>query len=151
MKYIVCKKFNKKGIDSTFNLKKGSTLTKMQDNYLYHNNLKVCYYDCDNAREYFAKNDDGKGLERHALCESIKDKIKEIVKEYNALYIADLEAHKDIEDYVPNIVDTVSVAYGKIRANYPTFIKGNEDLFTIAFYNAEPNQLEDILDRLQNN
>ena len=139
MKYIVCKQFKKRAICGDVNLIKGTTLNET-NGIIYHNEDQICFKTSQNAFDYFARNDDGKGKERFALTSKILDKIKDLVIETNEAMFA-----KTDDDTEPAPVeDKVSKAYSTIRESYPRFLKGDLDIFSVEFYNAEIADLEKV-------
>ena len=68
--YIVCKLFNNKGISGFVNLSKGKEI-EIIDGYLCDNKKPICYFKSQNAYDYFANNEDGKGLQRFNLSHNI--------------------------------------------------------------------------------
>lgn len=75
MKYITVKRFKRNGIDKHFNIPYGAYLEKRDDGALYYDNNVVCIARSAAAHEYFARDDDGRGLERSALSHAIVDKL----------------------------------------------------------------------------
>ena len=71
MKYITHKRFKEIGIDGEFNLPYGTELEEA-DGMLFHNGRMVCVTTSENAHQYFAVNDDDKGLERGKLTQEIQ-------------------------------------------------------------------------------
>lgn len=151
MKYIVCKTFNKKGIDKDFNLRKGSSCEE-ENGFIKHNDEVICAKSSQNAYDFFSRNDDGNGYERFSLVGQIIAKIQEIVIEYNEA-VAEVTANfteetteEEMSEALSAVTDTVSEAYNKIKNLHPTFL--HEHVFTFEFYNAEISELEGILEIL---
>ncbi len=71
MKYITIKRFKRNGIDGHFNIPYGTYLEKRADGNLYCDNKKICVARSAAAHEYFARDDDGKGMERGKLSHAI--------------------------------------------------------------------------------
>ena len=132
MKYLVCKQFNKKGINGDFKLKKGSTCNEF-GNIIFHNNLPVCFKTSQDAFEYFARDDDNNGQERFDLSHEILDVIAAYVMDYNDARLNGEEAE-----------DKASKSYEKIRKKYPNFLKGDLDVFSYEFYGAELKDLRAV-------
>lgn len=76
MEYIVCKQFNTKAICGEVNLPVG-TVCQYDQGYIIHDGKPLCVVTSENAHHYFAKNNDGKGLERGQLVQSILEKLRE--------------------------------------------------------------------------
>lgn len=145
MNYIVCKKFNGKGLDGMFNLSKGSTCNE-QNGFICHNNSKVCAKTSKNAFEFFARNDDGRGTERYAVVNEIIEKIKEYVGEDNEELLAIQESDLSDEQKATEINELKSKSsriYDAIRERYPNFLRNGMDVFSFDFYNAE---VEDLIE-----
>lgn len=70
MEYITAKRFKRDGIGGHFNLPYGTKLEK-RDEILWHGDRAVCKAKSAAAHEYFARNDDGDGLERYKLSHKI--------------------------------------------------------------------------------
>lgn len=70
MKYITTKRFRRAGIDGQFNIPYGTEL-ESRDGVLWHDGKAICISRSAAAHEYFARNDDGNGLERGKLSHAI--------------------------------------------------------------------------------
>lgn len=70
MKYIVTKRFKKTAICGPVNIP-AMTGVEERGGCLYHNRKKLCMVTSENAHQYFARNDDGCGMERGKLTRSI--------------------------------------------------------------------------------
>lgn len=77
MKYICIKRFKRNGIGGYLNIPYGKYLEKRDDGALYYGDVKVCIARSAAAHEYFACDDDGKGLERGKLSHAIIDKLNQ--------------------------------------------------------------------------
>lgn len=71
MKYIVYKRFKEKAICGEVNLP-ATTQVELKGNMLYLNDKQICIVTSENAHNYFARNNDGKGMERGYLIQQIK-------------------------------------------------------------------------------
>lgn len=71
MKYIVHKRFDDKAICGDVNIP-AMTDCSEQNGIIYCNGKPICYTLSQNARQYFARNDDGNGLKRGRLTQSIQ-------------------------------------------------------------------------------
>ena len=71
MKYIVYKRFKEKAICGEVNLP-ATTQVELRGNMLYLNDKQICVITSENAHNYFARNNDGKGMERGYLIQQIK-------------------------------------------------------------------------------
>ena len=145
MEYIVCKTYEKRGLV----LERGELVENI-DHTLYKGKTQLCYDTSYNAYHHFARNDDGKGLERFELCEQIVSRISELVVEYNENYgrIVGSFTENTTDDEKVNalatLVDTVGEAYRKIKVVIPNGLKDGDNL-CFGFYNAEIEQLEQVL------
>lgn len=70
MKYICFKRFKVNAICGEVNIPYGAVL-EAENGIIYRNKKPVCYTTSQNAYDYFARNDDGKGLERGKLTAEI--------------------------------------------------------------------------------
>jgi hypothetical protein len=68
--YITIKRFKRNGIGGYFNIPYGTELEN-RDGVLWHGDKPVCKTRSAAAHEYFARNDDGCGLERGTLTHEI--------------------------------------------------------------------------------
>lgn len=72
MEYITAKRFKRNGIGGHFNIPYGTKLEK-RDGLLWLGDRVVCKSRSAAAHQYFARNDDGNGLERRKLSRAIID------------------------------------------------------------------------------
>lgn len=70
MEYITAKRFKRDGIGGHFNIPYGTKLENI-DGTLWFDNRAVCRSRSAAAHEYFARNNDGNGLERYRLSHAI--------------------------------------------------------------------------------
>ena len=70
MEYITAKRFKRDGVGGHFNIPYGTKLEKI-DGTLWFGIRAVCKSRSAAAHEYFARNDDGNGLERYRLSHAI--------------------------------------------------------------------------------
>ena len=70
MKYIVHTRFKAKAICGEVNLP-ALTEVNLKDNMLYYQDKQLCVITSENAHKYFARNDDGQGMERGQLTQAI--------------------------------------------------------------------------------
>lgn len=71
MDYIVHHRFRNKGICGQLNLPYGTELTVIGGFISLPDGRRICYPTSENAHRYFARNDDGRGLERGKLTYAI--------------------------------------------------------------------------------
>ena len=76
MEYIVYRQFNAKAICGEVNLPIG-TVCQYDQGYIIYDGKPLCVVTSENAHRYFAKNNDGNGLERGRLVQSILEKLRE--------------------------------------------------------------------------
>ena len=69
--YITTKRFKGKSMTSELNIPYGTKIQSIMV-YLIYNNQPICSDHSQNAYDYFARNDDDKGLERGKLIQEIK-------------------------------------------------------------------------------
>lgn len=72
MEYIVHTRFKTKAICGEVNLP-ALTQVELQGNTLYYQNKPLCISTSENAHKYFARNDDGQGIERGRLTSQIQE------------------------------------------------------------------------------
>lgn len=70
MNYIVHARFKGKAICGEVNLP-ALTEVELKDNMLYWQDKPLCVITSENAHKYFARNDDGNGMERGRLTQEI--------------------------------------------------------------------------------
>lgn len=130
MLYVVCKPFQKYG----FNLLKGASLNRDELDYtITYNSTRVCNRSSQDAYDFLARNDDGKGRERFRLSHDILDIIKNVIMEYNS----------QSEEYRRNHTCKSFAIYEYISEEYGAFIKEDE-ILTYEFYEASVEDLKDI-------
>lgn len=71
MNYIVFTRFKAKAICGEVNLP-ALTQAELQGNTLYYQNKPLCIITSENAHKYFARDDDGQGMERGRLTTQIQ-------------------------------------------------------------------------------
>ena len=71
MQYIVHKRFKAQTLSGMVNLP-ALTLCSCIDNVIYHSDNPLCFATSENAHQFFAINDDGNGMERGNLTQSIQ-------------------------------------------------------------------------------
>ena len=81
--YITTKRFKGQTITSKVNIPYG-TEVQCVIGYLVYDNQPICADHSQNAYDYFARNDDGKGLERGKLIQEIKKVLSKKDSEYQA-------------------------------------------------------------------
>lgn len=74
MNYIVHRRFKEKAICGNVNIP-ALSICECIDGMLYYNGNLLCAAVSENAHQYFAKNDDGNGLERGKLTQRIQKKL----------------------------------------------------------------------------
>lgn len=70
MNYITHRRFRGKAICGKLNLRYGTELEEA-DGIIWRNDDPICFATSENAHMYFARNDDGRGLERGKLTYAI--------------------------------------------------------------------------------
>lgn len=71
MTYITHKRFKGEGICGAVNVPAQINL-HLQDNIIIYNNSAICFATSEIAHQYFARNDDGNGMERGNLTQAIQ-------------------------------------------------------------------------------
>lgn len=70
MKYITHRTFRSTALCGPVHLRAGTVL-ESRGGLLFHRDRALCVEDCENAHQYFARDDDGCGLERGRLTRAI--------------------------------------------------------------------------------
>ena len=76
MKYIAHQRFRQRGISGDVNIP-AQTECELVGNLIMYNGKPVCYATSYNGQQYFARNDDGNGMERGGLTQAIQKKLAE--------------------------------------------------------------------------
>lgn len=71
MKYVVHRRFKVNAICGSINLP-AMTECECEDGLITYNNTAICYATSENAHQFFAANEDGMGMERGRLTQSIQ-------------------------------------------------------------------------------
>lgn len=71
MKYVVHRRFKVNAICGSINLP-AMTECECEDGLITYNNTAICYATSENAHQFFAVNEDGMGMERGRLTQSIQ-------------------------------------------------------------------------------
>lgn len=71
MKYVVHRRFKDNTICGSINLP-AMTECECEDGLITYNNTAICYATSENAHQFFAVNEDGMGMERGRLTQSIQ-------------------------------------------------------------------------------
>lgn len=120
MEYIIHTDFNEKAICGEVNLPKGAVCQE-RNGFIYYNGKPLCVNRSENALRHFARNDDGNGLRRGELIQTIKSTLRD---------------NEELWDRVCN--DEVCVLYDRNT-------NGDTWLWSFEFYNADISTLEYIL------
>lgn len=75
MKYICYKRFNENGIGGKVDIKVGKDLD-CERSIIKYNGTDICVNTSENAHTYFMRNDDGKGIQRGDIINSILTMLK---------------------------------------------------------------------------
>ena len=81
MKYITFQRFKGIAICGEINLP-ALTEVKLKGNMLYQDNKPTYIFTSENAHKYFARNDDGQGMERGRLTQQIQKILRNRDKHY---------------------------------------------------------------------
>ena len=81
--YITTKRFKGQAMTSELNIPYGTEVQSVIG-YLVYDNQPICAARSQNAYDYFARNDDGNGLERGKLIQEIKKVLSKKDSEYQA-------------------------------------------------------------------
>lgn len=70
MNYIVHRRFKDTALCGPVNIP-ATTEVECKNGLLFHNGAVLCCENCENAHQFFARNDDGNGMERGQLTQAI--------------------------------------------------------------------------------
>ena len=105
MEYVAYKRARFNATCGPVNIPFGSIL-RVEGDFLYWNDLPVCAVTSQNAYDFFARNDDGQGLERGALVNAIRLRLQKRDGEYQRRWnkvwgdsVSRRYRRKDQEDY----------------------------------------------------
>lgn len=82
MNYIAHKRFKGKGLSGYTNIP-ATTELDCQGNIIFYNDKPLCLTTSENAHQYFARNDDGKGLTRGKLTQYILKRLAKRDRNYD--------------------------------------------------------------------
>lgn len=74
MKYIVHKRFKTKAFCGDVNIPATTALESMAD-IIFYDGKPICLETSENAHQFFARNDDGNGMQRGRLTQAIQKKL----------------------------------------------------------------------------
>ena len=83
MDYITIKRARFKSLSGQVNLPYGTEVV-LEDGFLMMDGRPLCAATSQNAHDYFARNDDGQGLERGQLIQAIRQRLEKRDKDYQA-------------------------------------------------------------------
>ena len=110
-----------------------------RNGFLYQNGLPVCIYRSDVAKHHFARNDDGKGMERGKLTYAIaySDRVREWEE-------------KNGDESVTRSARMTPEEAAMIRERFPRFVREGSDAlnFSDAFFLADIEDLKAVADSL---
>lgn len=81
MNFITHQRFKDKAICGEVNLP-ALTEAELKDNMLYWQDKPLCVITSENAHKYFARNDDGQGMERGRLTQAIQQSLQKQDNKY---------------------------------------------------------------------
>lgn len=81
MNFITHQRFKDKAICGEVNLP-ALTEVELKDNMLYWQDKPLCVITSENAHKYFARNDDGQGMERGRLTQAIQQSLQKQDNKY---------------------------------------------------------------------
>lgn len=129
MKYVAHRRY--RGLDAggkPMNVRYGSEYETIGDFIATQEGRGICFTTSETSRQYFARNDDGRGLERGKLTYAIAYGKRAVLNE---------------DGYYYRLSDDERAI---LRRRWPHFLMEYEDtvLFNHAFFNAEPEELREI-------
>lgn len=83
MQYIVHRRFKEKALCGSVNIP-AMSICDEQDSLITYNNNPICYNVSENAHQFFARNDDGCGMMRGKLTQSIQKALAKRDDEYQS-------------------------------------------------------------------
>lgn len=131
MRYICHKRYDKTGADEKRHIIRRKTRLESIAGFIAEGSSAVCRITSEDARRHFARDDDGKGLERGRLSWKIA--------------YAPRHPNEDNEfRFTPGEIEM-------LRKDYGRFLEDDKDviLFNSDFFHAEISELEEILERLE--
>lgn len=147
--YICCKKYEK------INLKRKPAIVnygkKLESDgkFIYLDGDPLMMAHSQDARDYFSKDDDGKGKQRYGLVHEILEKARLVTQAYQeAVSTALLALPEDATDEeraqaVQAVEDKPSMMWKALDEDTPTFRENG--IWNDLFYDAEIEDLEDTL------
>lgn len=131
MKYICHKKFNQKSACGEYITFKQNAILETIGRFIAYGQKAICTTTSENAYKYFARNDDGHGLERGNLT--------------HAIAYAKRHPNKDNGfRFTPSEIEMLETEYGQyLRKDTDTII------FNHDFFNADIDVLREIAKRLE--
>ena len=152
MEYIVAKAYDRLGIDQRFNLTKGSSAIE-ENNIILYNGKKICYATSQDAHDFFARNDDGKGRDRFKLTHDIINGVIEMKTAYAEAVQQALNNFERDENgnYPPEAIAAAEAVEDNPKAFFDA-IEQDEDLakfivngyWSHAFFNGEIAELKRV-------
>lgn len=142
MDYICVKTKTIEGIDGQFKLKKGNHAVRIGD-YLYKDGKRICVWRSQTAKELFFLNDDGKGLEKSAKLNEIREKIGELLEASQELHNAldtegmteeeAMKAHEELDDPNKAKLDGLSKldCFANLDAPYQATLEELEEAYSL--------------------
>lgn len=105
MKYVVHRRFKDNAICGSINLP-AMTECECEDGLITYNNTAICYATSENAHQFFAVNEDGMGMERGRLTQSIQKALAKCDGSYQERWdkvwkdsVCEEYRRKDYEDF----------------------------------------------------
>lgn len=152
MQYIVCKNFQGKILDGYYYSVLVGALCEEKDNIIYHCGRCLFYKTSQNAYDYLARNDDGKGQQRFSLCQEIKAKLVALQEWYVEQVNEETSwlSESDREHYEIQTPNKVAMTFEKWESdeNIKELIN-NDNINTFAFYNADIELLQQMLEMVE--
>ena len=152
MEYIVGKAYKKLGIDQNFDLAKGASAFE-ERGIISYNGKKVCYATSQDAHDFFARNDDGKGRERFKLTHDIINAVIAMKQEYEEAVKQALEGFERDEEgnYPAEALEAAQAVENKPKAFFDA-IAEDADLakfiangyWSNAFFNGDIAELKRV-------
>ena len=150
MEYIVCKIYDRKGIDGPMTLHPNTTLPA-HASLIWNAGRRVCFITSQSAYDHFALNDDGQGKKRFSLTHNILNEVG-ILKSNDYQNLSNITSNPNLTDKQKEIaineLDFKAERFFDEMKKDEEFNKlmnplpNGDRVWNFAFYNAEIETLE---------
>lgn len=147
--YICCKKYEKTNLKRKLAIVNYGEKLESDDRFIYFDGDPLMMAHSQDARDYFSKDDDGKGKQRFSLVHDILEKVNQVTQAYQeAVSAAIIDLPEDATDEeraqaVQTVEDKPSMMWKALDEDTPTFRENG--VWNDLFYDADIEDLEDTL------